>query len=168
MLMCHSLGRHATCDVPLAPRVSGPHPSGFRPAPGRWLALLAGLIVLVGGALFTGVESARAITAPELRGQRALQDLQPDMRGRDLHQQEFLKASMGGYDLSGSDLRGAVFNSSDLTNTNLREANLEDAVAFATRFDGADLSGAVLRSALIQSCRRGRVLLDDASFTVLV
>jgi uncharacterized protein YjbI with pentapeptide repeats len=163
--MCHSLGRHATCDVPLAPRVSGPHPSGFRPAPGRWLALLAGLIVLVGGALFTGVESARAITAPELRGQRALQDLQPDMRGRDLHQQEFLKASMGGYDLSGSDLRGAVFNSSDLTNTNLREANLEDAVAFATRFDGADLSGAVLRNAMLMQSRFTGASIEGADFS---
>ncbi|QPN58386.1 pentapeptide repeat-containing protein [Synechococcus sp. CBW1107] len=127
--------------------------------------MLAGLILLIGSSLLVGVGSAAAITAPELRGQRALQDLQPDMHGRDLRQQEFLKASMSGYDLSGSDLRGAVFNSSDLTNSNLSAADLEDVVAFATRFDGADLSGAVLRNAMLMQSRFTGARIDGADFS---
>ncbi|MCP9826665.1 pentapeptide repeat-containing protein [Synechococcus sp. EJ6-Ellesmere] len=163
--MCHSLSRHATCAVPSALRVSRPHPSLGQRIHRRWWSLLAGLILLMGSSLLMGVGSAAAITAPELRGQRALQDLQPDMHGRDLRQQEFLKASMGGFDLSGSDLRGAVFNSSDLTNTNLSAANLEDAVAFATRFDGADLSGAVLRNAMLMQSRFTGAQIEGADFS---
>jgi uncharacterized protein YjbI with pentapeptide repeats len=119
----------------------------------------------VGSSLLVGVGSAAAITAPELRGQRSLQDLQPDMHGRDLRQQEFLKASMSGFDLSESDLRGAVFNSSDLTNSNLSGANLEDAVAFSTRFDGADLSGAVLRNAMLMQSRFTGAQIEGADFS---
>jgi uncharacterized protein YjbI with pentapeptide repeats len=130
-----------------------------------WLPVLAGLIVVLAVWLLSPVASAWAITAPELRGQRALQDLQPDMRGRDLRQQEFLKAAMGGYDLSGSDLRGAVFNSTDLSRSNLSAANLEDVVAFATRFDGADLSGAVLRNAMLMQSRFTGAVIDGADFT---
>ncbi len=163
--MCHSLSRHATCAVPSALRVSGPHPSRGRRVFRRWCSLLAGLILLVGSSLLVGVGTAAAITAPELRGQRALQDLQPDMHGRDLRQQEFLKASMSGFDLSDSDLRGAVFNSSDLTNSNLSGANLEDAVAFATRFDGADLSGAVLRNSMLMQSRFTGAVIDGADFS---
>ena len=51
---------------------------------------------------------AWAITAPELRSQRSLQDLQPNMHGRNLQQAEFLKASLAGFDFSDSDLRGAM------------------------------------------------------------
>ena len=55
-------------------------------------------------------QSAAAITAPELRSQRSLQDLQPDMHGRNLQQQEFLKANLEGFDLSESDLRRASWH----------------------------------------------------------
>ena len=55
--------------------------------------LLALLLVLL--PLTPLAQPALAITAPELRGQRSLQDLEPDMHGRDLKQQEFLKATRG-------------------------------------------------------------------------
>jgi len=106
-----------------------------------------------------------AITAPELRGGRSLQDLQPDMHGRNLQQQEFLKASLEGFDLSDTDLRGAVFNTANLQNANLRGADLEDAVAFASRFDGADLSGAVLRNAMLMNSKFTAALIEGADFT---
>ena len=110
-------------------------------------------------------QPAAAITAPELRGQRALQDLNPDMHGRNLQQQEFLKAAMGGFNLSEADLRGAVFNSSDLQQADLHGADLEDAVAFATRFDGSDLSGAVLRNAMLMQSHFKGARIDGADFT---
>lgn len=114
----------------------------------RCIPYLAGLLLswLIG---FGWLQPAQAITAPELRSQRSLQDLQPQMHGRNLQQQEFLKASLVGYDLSDTDLRGAVFNSSDLRGANLSGANLEDAVAFASHFEDSDLSGALLRNAML-------------------
>ena len=113
------------------------------------------VFALLGFCLLVGlVQPAAAITAPELRSQRSLQDLQPDMHGRNLQQQEFLKASLVGFDLSDSDLRGAVFNSSDLKGSNLQGANLEDVVAYASHFEDSDLSNAVLRNAMLMCTSR--------------
>jgi hypothetical protein len=111
------------------------------------------------------VAPASAITAPELRSQRSLQDLQPDMHGRNLQQQEFLKASLAGFDLSATDLRGAVFNSSDLQGADLREANLEDAVAFSSHFEDADLRGALLRNAMLMQSHFKGASIEGADFT---
>ena len=155
---CHSLRAQATAVPVLFPFRRGL----------SVLGLLLGLAVLMVGLLAPGVPQAWAITAPELRGQRSQQDLQPDMRGRDLKQQEFLKARMQGFDLSGADLRGAVFNSSDLRETNLSGANLEDVVAFATRFDHADLSGAVLRNAMLMQSRFTDAVIEGADFSEAV
>jgi uncharacterized protein YjbI with pentapeptide repeats len=108
---------------------------------------------------------ASAITAPELRGQRSLQDLQPDMHGRNLQQAEFLKASLAGFDLSGTDLRGAVFNNSDLRGANLKGANLEDSVAFSSHFEDADLRGALLRNAMLMQSHFKGATIEGADFT---
>ena len=109
--------------------------------------------------------TASAITAPELRGQRSLQDLQSDMHGRDLRQQEFLKTSLEGFDLHEADLRGAVFNTSNLAGADLRGADLEDVVAFATRFDGADLRDAVLRNGMLMQSRFRDARIEGADFS---
>lgn len=132
-----------------------------------WLAwTLALLLSVVGlGGLAVGVAPAWAITAPELRGQRSLQDLQPDMHGRNLRQQEFLKADLEGFDLGEADLRGAVFNNSNLRNTQLQSANLEDVVAFASRFDGADLGDAVLRNAMLMQSHFKGANIEGADFS---
>ena len=128
--------------------------------------LVAGMVLALVLLLTCGLlPQPAAITAPELRGQRALQDLNPDMHGRNLQQQEFLKAAMGGFNLSEADLRGAVFNSSDLQQADLHGADLEDAVAFATRFDGSDLSGAVLRNAMLMQSHFKGARIDGADFT---
>jgi len=127
---------------------------------------LALLLVLMPLAPFD--QPALAITAPELRGQRSLQDLEPDMHGRDLKQQEFLKASMEGFDLHDADLRGAVFNSSNLRRANLSNARLADVVAFATRFDGADLRGAVFSNAMLMQSHFRDALIEGADFSEAV
>jgi len=87
------------------------------------------------------------------------------MHGRNLQQQEFLKASLQGFDLGETDLRGAVFNSSDLQEANLRGADLEDVVAFASRFDNSDLRDAVLRNAMLMQSRFNGARIDGADFT---
>lgn len=110
-------------------------------------------------------QAAGAITAPELRGQRSVQDLQPDQHGRNLQQKEFLKTVMQGFDLSEADLRGAVFNTADLQDANLSGADLEDVVAFATRFDHADLRGAVFRNAMLMNSKFGGAEIEGTDFT---
>ena len=135
------------------------------PFPIRWLgtSLLVWSLALV---LLLGWPAAgSAITAPELRGQRALQDLQPDMRGRQLQQQEFLKAQLSGFDFSDADLRGAVFNASDLRDAILRDADLSDVVAYATRFEGSDLSGTILRNGMLMQSHFRDARIDGADFT---
>ena len=127
-------------------------------------AMLRAALVLLLPLVLWG-QSAAAITAPELRSQRSLQDLQPDMHGRNLQQQEFLKATLEGFDLSESDLRGAVFNTANLQGANLRGADLEDAVAFASRFDNADLSNAVLRNAMLMNSKFTGAEIAGADFT---
>ncbi len=123
------------------------------------------LLAMVLGLAGAFVAPAWAITAPEVRSQNSVQNLSPDSHGRDLHLQEFLKASLGGFDLSGADLRGAVFNSSDLQGSDLRGADLQDVVAFACRFDRADLRGAVLRDAMLMQSKFQGAEIEGADFT---
>ena len=135
-----------------------------RPLPRLMLrSLWAGLAAML--TLLIWLPPALAITAPELRGQRALQDLQPDMHGRNLQQAEFLKASLAGFNFSGADLRGAVFNGSDLEGADLNGANLEDVVAYATRFQGSDLRNAQLRNGMLMQSRFRDAVIDGADFT---
>lgn len=127
----------------------------------RWVVATLSLLLV----WCLGAAPAAAITAPELRSQRSLQDLQPDMHGRNLQQQEFLKATLTGFDLSSTDLRGAVFNSTDLQGADLRDANLEDAVAFASHFEDTDLRGAVLRNAMLMQSHFKGANIEGADFT---
>jgi len=126
---------------------------------------LVGLITATALLVGWAVAPAEAMTAPELRSQKSLVDLQSDMHGRNLQQQEFLKAQLGGFNFSGADLRGAVFNSSDLRDSNLNGADLEDVVAFASRFDGADLGDAVLRNAMLMQSRFTGARIEGADFS---
>jgi hypothetical protein len=129
------------------------------------MALLAAIVLTLGLGWAT---PALAITAPELRSSRALQDLQPDMHGRQLQQQEFLKADLRGFDFSGSDLRGSVFNGSRLEQADLRNADLRDVVGFASRFDGADLRGARLDNAMLLQSRFAGASIEAADFSEAV
>ena len=150
------------------PGVLPTNPQHFAGAlPGFVVAALAPFLAVLLMLMPLGplAQPALAITAPELRGQRSLQELEPDMHGRDLKQQEFLKATLEGFDLHDADLRGAVFNSSNLRQANLSNARLADVVAFATRFDGADLRGAVLSNAMLMQSHFRDALIEGADFS---
>lgn len=127
--------------------------------------LLASLFSLVIGVAIWPGSPALAITAPELRGQKAVQDISADMHGRDLKEKEFLKADLQGVDLSEADLRGAVINTSLLQGSDLRRADLGDVVAFASRFDGADLRDARLENAMLMQSRFTEARIEGADFT---
>jgi hypothetical protein len=151
------------------PRLSPPGPGpGLQLRPGAagrsWLPVLLGLLLPLILLLGAGAPVA-AITAPELRSQRSLQDLQPDMHGRNLRQQEFLKADLQQFNFSGSDLRGAVFNGSNLQQANLQGADLEDVVAYATRFEDADLRDANLRNGMLMQSHFRGASIEGADFS---
>ena len=110
-------------------------------------------------------ESVQAITAPELRGQFAVQEISADMHGLDLKEKEFLKADLREVNLSGTDLRGAVINTSQLQGADLRDADLSDVVGFASHFEGADLRGANFTNAMMMQSRFTDAQIDGADFT---
>ncbi|MEB3200039.1 MAG: pentapeptide repeat-containing protein [Synechococcaceae cyanobacterium] len=143
------------------------NPCNGRRRPGRapWLSsLLLGLLLIV-PLSWLPAAPALAITAPELRSQRSMQDLNKDMHGRNLQQQEFLKLDLDGVDFSGSDLRGAVFNGSTLRQANLQAADLQDVVAYASRFDGADLRDANLRNGMLMQSHFAGADITGADFS---
>ena len=121
--------------------------------------------VLLTSSLISFPIATQAITAPELRGQFAVQDISDDMHGRDLKEKEFLKADLRGVDLSETDLRGAVINTSQLQGADLRNADLSDVVGFASHFEGADLRGANFTNAMMMQSRFTDAQIDGADFT---
>ncbi|MFN5464444.1 MAG: pentapeptide repeat-containing protein [Cyanobacteriota bacterium] len=131
--------------------------------PPAWL--WAGALLLLLAIFLVGPRSALAITAPELRGQRALQQIEADMHGRNLQQQEFIKSNLEGVDLHGSNLRGAVFNGSNLQSADLQDVDLQDAVIFASRLEKADLRGALLRNAMLMQSRLAEAQITNADFS---
>ena len=139
-------------------QITGPMRSLLRPA-----SLVAAILVVLSTLLWT--DSVQAITAPELRGQFAVQEISADMHGLDLKEKEFLKADLREVDLSGTDLRGAVINTSQLQGADLRNADLSDVVGFASRFDGADLRGANFTNAMLMQSRFADAVIDGADFT---
>ena len=129
----------------------------------RPASLVAAILVLFSTLMWT--DSALAITAPELRGQRAVQEITADMHGLDLKEKEFLKADLRDVNLSGTDLRGAVINTSQLQGADLRDADLSDVVGFASHFEGADLRGANFTNAMMMQSRFTDAQIDGADFT---
>ena len=123
------------------------------------------LAIVLGVSTLFWAGSAEAITAPELRGQRAVQEISPDMHGLDLKEKEFLKADLRDVNLSGTDLRGAVINTSQLQGADLRDADLSDVVGFASRFDGADLRGTNFTNAMLMQSRFADARIEGADFT---
>ena len=121
--------------------------------------------VFVGFLALIWAGSAEAITAPELRGQRAVQEITADMHGLDLKEKEFLKADLRDVNLSDTDLRGAVINTSQLQGADLRGADLSDVVGFASRFDGADLRNANFTNAMLMQSRFADAEIEGTDFT---
>ena len=109
--------------------------------------------------------AAAAITAPELRGAKSMQDLSSDMHGRNLQQKEFLKMDLEGTDFSDSDLRGTVFNTTQLQDSNFSGADLRDVLAFSSRFARADLSQARLDNGMLLQSQFTDATIDGADFT---
>ena len=91
--------------------------------------------------------------------------LKPNLHGKNLQNQEYVKYDLSGMDLGDADLQGSFFSVSNAQNANFSGANLENVIAYATRFDNADLSGANLKGADLMKSFFDGANIDGADFT---
>ena len=66
--------------------------------------------------------------------------LDTSLHGQKLQNTEYVKYDLSGRDLGDADLSGSYFSVSNLQEADLRGANMQNVIAYATRFDNADLS----------------------------
>ena len=91
--------------------------------------------------------------------------LDTSLSGQNLQNTEYVKYDLSGRDLSGADLTGSYFSVSSLQDANLRGAKLNNVIAYATRFDNADLTDANFSGAdLLKSYFNGAII-DGTDFT---
>ena len=91
--------------------------------------------------------------------------LDTNLHGQNLQNTEYVKYDLSGKDLGDSDLEGAYFSVTNARNANFKGANLKNVIAYATRFDNADLSDSVLvNGELLKSIFDGASI-DGADFT---
>ncbi|MGJ3251296.1 MAG: pentapeptide repeat-containing protein [Elainellaceae cyanobacterium] len=99
---------------------------------------------------------------------RAYDDVKADTKdfaGESLVQAEFNNSDLKGADFSHADLRGAVFNGSVLKNANFHAADFSDGIAYISDFSGADLSDAILTSAMLLQTRFRDATITGADFS---
>ncbi len=74
--------------------------------------------------------------------------LKEDLHGADLQNNEFVKYDLSYQDLGEANLQGAYMSVTTAKNSSFKSANMKDLIAYAVRFDNADLSdGAIIDGA---------------------
>ena len=91
--------------------------------------------------------------------------LKGNLHGEDLQNTEYVKYDLSGQDLGETNLQGAYMSVTTAKNASFKGANMDGLIAYATRFDNADLSNAVLTNAdLLKSFFDGANI-DGTDFT---
>ncbi len=91
--------------------------------------------------------------------------LKEDYRGKDLQNTEYVKYDLSSQDLGEANLQGAYMSVTTAKNSSFKGANMKDLIAYATRFDNADLSDADLTNGeLMKSVFDGAVI-EGTDFT---
>tara|TARA_B100000700_G_C14961226_1_gene816582 strand:- start:1002 stop:1481 length:480 start_codon:yes stop_codon:yes gene_type:complete len=92
-------------------------------------------------------------------------DVNRDLHGQNLQNTEYVKYDLSGADLSNADFTGSYFSVASVKNANLSGATLKGVIAYATRFDNADLTNVNFTGAdLLKSVFTGATI-DGADFT---
>ncbi len=91
--------------------------------------------------------------------------LKGDLHGKDLQNTEYVKYDLSSQDLGEANLQGAYMSVTTAKNASFKGANMKDLIAYATRFDNADLSDADLTNGeLMKSVFDGAVI-EGTDFT---
>jgi len=118
------------------------------------LSFLLSVLILLAGANPVFAASSAAI--------RAYDDVKAEVKnyaGQNLVRSEFGDSNLQGANFEGADLRGAVFNGAKLANANLHNVDFSDGIAYITDFGNADLTNAILNSAmLLKSSFKGAIV----------
>ena len=91
--------------------------------------------------------------------------LDTNLHGQNLQNTEYVKYDLSGKDLGDADLSGAYFSVTNARNANFTGANLKDVIAYATRFDNADLTNVVLTNAVLDKSVFDGAVIEGADFT---
>lgn len=87
-----------------------------------------------------------------------------DFSGQVLLDRRFTKLELGGANFENADLRGTVFNSTDLTGANLHGINFENGMAYHTILRKVDLSDAILVNTFLLQSRFDGADVTNADF----
>ena len=91
--------------------------------------------------------------------------LKEDLHGKDLQNTEYVKYDLSGQDLGEANLQGAYMSVTTAKNASFKGANMKDLIAYATRFDNADLSDANLTNGELMKSVFDGAIIDGADFT---
>tara|TARA_Y100001970_G_C14253435_1_gene873431 strand:- start:3077 stop:3625 length:549 start_codon:yes stop_codon:yes gene_type:complete len=91
--------------------------------------------------------------------------LKGNLHGADLPNSEFVKYDLSGQDLGEANLQGAYFSVTSAKNSSFKGANMKDVIAYATRFDNADLSNSDFSNGELLKSNFDGALIDGADFT---
>ena len=91
--------------------------------------------------------------------------LKEDLHGKDLQNTEYVKYDLSGQDLGEANLQGAYMSVTTAKNASFKGANMKDLIAYATRFDNADLSDANLTNGELMKSIFDGANIDGADFT---
>ncbi len=119
------------------------------------------LLPLVIGLIFNPI-SANALYPSDPSSVDVLKD---DLHGKDLQNTEYVKYDLSGQDLGEANLQGAYMSVTTAKNASFKGANMKDLIAYATRFDNADLSDANLTNGELMKSVFDGANIDGADFT---
>ena len=91
--------------------------------------------------------------------------LKDDLHGKDLQNTEYVKYDLSGQDLGEANLQGAYMSVTTAKNASFKGANMKDLIAYATRFDNADLSDANLTNGELMKSVFDGAIIDGTDFT---
>jgi len=91
--------------------------------------------------------------------------LKEDYRGKDLQNTEYVKYDLSSQDLGEVNLQGAYMSVTTAKNSSFKGANMKDLIAYATRFDNADLSDADLTNGELMKSVFDGALIEGTDFT---
>tara|TARA_B100000131_G_scaffold248814_1_gene241971 strand:+ start:654 stop:1232 length:579 start_codon:yes stop_codon:yes gene_type:complete len=91
--------------------------------------------------------------------------LKGDLHGKDLQNTEYVKYDLSSQDLGEANLQGAYMSVTTAKNASFTGANMKDLIAYAVRFDNADLSNADLTNGELMKSVFDGANIDGTDFT---